>query len=191
MKTSRAFRPLPIAALTAILTLAACSSAAGPSAPPSASPPAQDLPGSAAPGNADGSTGNPGTGIVNPDPGGAGPVDPGLGQAKLVVPKAGQLNPHPVSATNLQASVGGRRVLVKVSWYSGVEPCNVLDSVKVERNGTNIAITPIEGTGDANVACIELAVLKATIVDLGELAPGTYTITAPNSEATPIEITVA
>lgn len=191
MKTSRALRPLPIAALAAILTLGACSSAAAPSAPPSASPPARDLPASVDPGGGGGNNGNSGIGIVNPDPGGPGPVDPGPGQPQLVVPKAGQLNPHPVTATNLQASVDGRRVLVKVSWYSGVEPCNVLDSVKVERNGTNIAITPIEGTGDANVACIEIAVLKATIVDLGELTPGVYTITAPNSEATPIEITVA
>lgn len=191
MKTLRAFRPLPIAALSAILTLGACSGGAAPSAPPSASPPAQDLPASIDPGGGGGSGGNPGTGIVNPDPGGPGPVDPGLGQAKLVVAKPGQLNPHPVTAANLQASVDGRRVLVKVSWYSGVEPCYVLDSVKVERDGTNIAITPIEGTGDPNVACIELAVLKATIVDLGELEPGTYTISAPSSEATPVEITVA
>lgn len=191
MKTVRAFRPLPIAALAAILTLGGCSSAAAPSAPPSASPPAQDLPASVAPGGGDGTTGNPGTGIINPDPAVPGPVDPGVAQPKLVVAKAGQLNPHPVTATNLQASVDGRRVLVKVSWYSGVEPCNVLDSVKVERDGTNIAITPIEGMGDPNAVCMELAVLKATIVDLGELEPGTYTISAPNSEATPIEITVA
>jgi hypothetical protein len=32
---------------------------------------------------------------------------------------------------------------------------------------------------------------KATIVDLGELDPGTWTITAPNGEATPINVTIS
>lgn len=191
MKTLRASRPLLTAALAATFTLGACS-AATPSTAPTPSPTANDLPASVAPGGGGGSGGNTGTGIVNPDPGVLpGPVDPGAGQPKLVVAKAGQLDPHPVTATNLQASVDGRRVLVKISWYSGVEPCDVLDSVKVQRDGTNIAITPFEGMGDANAVCMEMAVLKATIVDLGELEPGTYQISAPNSEAKPIEITVA
>lgn len=188
MKTQRASRPLLTAVLAATLTLGACSAAA-PSTAPTPSPTANDLPASIAPGG--GAGGNTGTGVINPDPGAPGPIDPGAGQPKLVVARAGQLDPHPVTASNLQASVDGRRVLVKISWYSGVEPCDVLDSVKVERDGTNIALTPIEGMGDPNAVCMELAVLKATIVDLGELEPGTYQITAPNSEAKPIEITVA
>jgi hypothetical protein len=39
--------------------------------------------------------------------------------------------------------------------------------------------------------CAEIAMLKATIVDLGELAPGNWTITAPDSEAPPVAITVS
>jgi hypothetical protein len=80
---------------------------------------------------------------------------------------------------------------VKVTWYGGVEPCSILDSVKVERSGNDIAITPFEGSGDVDAMCIEIAVLKATIVDLGELEPGAYRISSPGSEAPPIEITVA
>ena len=192
MTTSdRAFRPFLALALAAGLTVGACSSAGAPPAsdpPPSAQPPAANEPGG---GTGGGTGGDPGTGIGIDLPIRQPPMDPGAGQPTLIVPRPGQRDLRAVSPMTLQASVDGRRVLVKVTWYSGVEPCNVLDSVKVERSGTDIAITPIEGTGDANAACIEIAVLKATIVDLGELEPGTYRIGSPGSEAPPIEITVA
>ena len=83
-----------------------------------------------------------------------------------------------------------RRVLVKATWWSGIEPCNVLDSVKVERSGSDIEITLIEGTGDPNAICIEIAEQKATIVDLGELEPGTYRISSPGGDATPVVIVI-
>jgi hypothetical protein len=180
-------RPFVLAGLAAVLTLGACSSAAAPAS--SSSPPASPAPsaptqvpsGGASSGDPDTSVGAP------PDPG---PVDPGSGQPALVIPKPGQLNPRPLPAAKLEATVDGRRVLVKATWWSGVEPCNVLDSVKVERLANDIAITLIEGTSDANAACIEIAQEKATIVDLGELEPGTYRITSPGGEAPPVTITV-
>jgi hypothetical protein len=185
-------RPLVLVALATVLTIGACASGAAPAAssppssPPSASPSPSaptDLPGGG------GSSGDPGTGIGGPvDPG---PVDPGTGQAKLVIPKPGQLNPRPLPAATLEATVDGRRVLVKATWTSGVEPCNVLDSVVVDRAGTDIAITIVEGTSDPNAMCIEIAMFKATIVDLGELEPGTYTISSPGGEAQPITVTVS
>ncbi len=191
MTTSdRAIRPFLALALAAGLTVGACSSAGAPPAsdpPPSTQPPAASEPGA---GNGGGTGGDPGTGIGSDLPIRQPPIDPGAGQPTLVVPRPGQRDLRPVSPMTLQASVDGRRVLVKVIWYSGVEPCNVLDSVKVERSGTDIAITPFEGTGDANAMCIEIAVLKATIVDLGELEPGTYRIGSPGSDAPPVEITV-
>ncbi|MDQ3128749.1 MAG: hypothetical protein M3Q66_09910 [Chloroflexota bacterium] len=187
MTTSdRALRPLLALALAAGLTVGACSSAGAPPASdpqPSTQPPAANEPGG-------GTGGNPGTGIGIDLPIRQPPIDPGAGQPTLVVARPGQRDLRPVTPMTLQASVDGRRVLVKVTWYSGVEPCNVLDSVKVERSGTDIAITPFEGTGDANAMCIEIAVLKATIVDLGELEPGTYRIGSPGSDAPPVEITV-
>ena len=183
MTTSdRAIRPLLALALAAGLTVGACSSAGAPPAsdpPPSNQPPATNEPGG---GTGNGTGGDPGSGIG---------IDLPIRQPPLVVPRPGRRDLRAVSPMTLQASVDGRRVLVKVTWYSGVEPCNVLDSVKVEQSGTDIAITPIEGTGDANAACIEIAVLKATIVDLGELKPGAYRIGSPGSAAPPIEITVA
>ena len=186
---TRLHRPLALAALAAVLMIGACAGAAAPAAsssPPSASPSptnATDLPGGG------GSSGDPGTGIgggsVDPAP-----VDPGTNQAKLVVPRPGQLNPRPLPAAMLEATVDGRRVLVKATWWSGVEPCNVLDSVKVERSGNDIAITLIEGSSDLNAICIEIAMQKATIVDLGDLEPGTYTISSPGGDAAPVTVTV-
>ena len=190
MKTPIAFhRPLAIVGLVAALTLGACASGAASTVSPSPSTPASpsgDLPGG---GGSSGSSGGPVSGIgnpVNPDP-----VDPGTGQAAVVVAKPGQLNPRPLPAAVLEASVDGRRVLVKATWWSGVEPCYVLDSVKVDRSGFDIAITLIEGTSDPNAACIEIAMQKATIVDLGELEPGTYTITSPGGDAAPLTVTVS
>ncbi len=185
-----------ILALVAALVIASCSGSAAPSpspqpsAPPSAGPIASEPPASVDPGNAGGGTsGDPGTGVGGPA--GPTPVDPGAGQPALVIPKPGQLDPHPVSPQQLQASVDGRHVLVKITWTSGVEPCYTLDSVKVERSGMTIALTVLEGSSDPNAMCIEIAMVKATIVDLGELEPGTWTITAPNSEAAPITLTIA
>jgi hypothetical protein len=87
--------------------------------------------------------------------------------------------------------VNGHHVLIRVTWWSGVEPCNVLDSVMVERSATTITIQLIEGTGDASVACIEIAQQKATIVDLGDLDPGTYTVSAlGGGDAVPVTVKV-
>ena len=197
MTSPTGFRPV-VLGLLAVLLLGACSSAAAPSNPssavgptPSAPAPSSD-PSDSAGGGASGDPGQtdpsvPVGGIVNPTP-----VDPGLGQPKLVIPRPGQLNPRPVGAASLEPAVNGHRVLVKVTWWSGVEPCNVLDSVKVERSGTAITIQLIEGSGDAHAICIEIAEQKATIVDLGELEPGTYTISAGGKgDATPVTITVS
>jgi hypothetical protein len=109
----------------------------------------------------------------------------------IVLPKPGQLKPHPVGVTLLEAALDGPRVTIKVSWYSGVEPCYVLDSVRVDEGASEFVLTVIEGTSDPNAACIEIAMYKATIVDLGELEPGEYTIRASQGEAPPITVTVS
>lgn len=180
---------LVVAAIS--IGLAACSSSAAPSAStpatlepnPTAVPPADNGAGG---GSSGGSAGTGGGVIIDPTP-----VDPAASQPTIVVPRPGQKNIHPVSPTALQASVDGHRVLVKVSWWSGVEPCNVLDSVRVDRSGTDVAITILEGSSNLDAVCIEIAQLKATIVDLGDLEPGTWTISAPNSEAPPIQVTIS
>jgi hypothetical protein len=180
-----------LVAAAVTLGLAACSSSAAPPASIPATIGPNPTPVPTADGGAGGasSSGNAGTGggaIIDPTP-----VDPAAGQPRIVVPEAGQKNIHPVGPTALQASVDGRHVLVKVTWWSGVEPCNVLDSIRVDRSGRSVAITIFEGSSNLDAMCIEIAQLKATIVDLGDLEPGTWTIRAPNSEALPIQVTIS
>jgi hypothetical protein len=186
---SRPSRPgsLLLVSVLSILAVAACGGGAGQSPPVASAAPPAGSPSAGSPsapggGNGDRPSGGPG------DPGGG---DPGAGQATIVVPRPGQLNTHAVGVTLLEAAVDGRHVTVRISWYSGVEPCYVLDSVKVDEGANEFVLTVIEGTSDPNAACIEIAMYKATIVDLGELAAGTWTIRASQGDAQPISVTVA
>lgn len=177
----RRYRPFPLVAVFAILAVAACSGG-GPQPPAGSGAPPADAPSAPGGGSGDTPSGVPG------DPGGA---DPGAGQATILVPRPGQLNPHAVGVTLLEAAVEGRHVTVRINWYSGVEPCYVLDSVRVDEGANEFVLTVIEGTSDPNAACIDIAMYRATIVDLGELAPGTWTIRASQGDAQPITVTVA
>jgi hypothetical protein len=175
----------PLALVAALsLTVAACSSgAAAPSAAPTASPPSASP--QPSPADPDGSV----TGPSDPGLGGGGD-DPGDGGA-IVIPHPGTFGPHPVGVQVIEPSVDGRRVTVKLTWTSGVAPCYVLDSVIDSRGGNDIELTVVEGSADKGAVCIEIAQTKSTIVDLGELAPGEYTIRATDSEIPPVTITVA
>lgn len=160
--------------MTAVL--AGCTGGAG-TASPTQPPPATvtpDDPVSAGPG-----AGN----------GGGLPGDPGAGQPAMVTPVAGLLQLREVGAHRLTAAVDGRSVAVRVEWWSGVEPCSVLAGVDVGRDGNVFRLTVREGTADPNAACIEIAVLKGTIVELGELEPGEYVIRAMG-DAPAITVTV-
>jgi hypothetical protein len=183
-------------ALIAVLTVAlgACSSAAAPSAPPSA--PALS-PSPSQPPSAGLSSGpdDPVTQPADPGAGGGSSGSGGIGGSgdggDLVIPHPGTINPHPVSVQSMVTNVDGRHVTAKLTWTSGVEPCHVLDSVVVSRDGSAIDVTVVEGAADANAICIDLAKTKSTIVDLGELEPGTYTIAATNSQIPPVSVTVS
>ena len=156
--------PLAVAFL-----VAACSS----SAAASVSPTDPGAP-SAAPGATDGIIAGPDEPVT--DVPGKPHVDPGPGGATLVTPKPGQLDIHPVSLESIAATVDGRRVVLTAFWTSGVEPCYTLDTIVVARGEGSFTITLREGHGPGDVACIELAQLKATRIDLGDLEPGTYTV---------------
>jgi hypothetical protein len=118
------------------------------------------------------------------DPGGLPPA------GELTVPRPGQLDVRPIPAETLSARVDGRRVVVSIGWTSGVEPCNVLDSIVVERGDGTFAIALREGHGPGDQACIAIAMMKTAEVDLGELQPGTYVISDATGGATPIEVVV-
>ena len=188
MPTSRGLAPL-----LAVFVFAACSAAAGPGPTPVPTP--QPTP-TAVPGPGGvggGSGGNVGGGVAPPggivDPGGG--VDPILGQAQFVTPTLNLINQHPVSVQHIRAAADAKGASVELRWWSGVAPCSALDSVKVEKDepSKTVKLTVIEGSGRGEMACIDIAQLKATVVDLGVLPAGTWTISAMgDAPAIPLDI---
>jgi ABC-type transport system substrate-binding protein len=171
------------------LVLAGCASSAALTPTPPAAPTPTPVPGGSDGGSGSGgSGGNSGGGIV--PPGGGAFIDPLLGQAAVFVPQPGQQDVHPVSVQLIRAGVDGSRVSVELRWWSGIAPCSVLDSVDVSQDGSTYTLTVNEGSSGQQVACVDLAQLKATVVNLGDLAPGVYTIAA-TGDAEPITVTVA
>jgi hypothetical protein len=177
-------------ALALVLVIAACGAAAPSPTPvetPRATPTAVPGVGGQPGGGSGGSTGTgtdpgfPGGGIVFPFPIAPTPVDdPLLGDATTVMPVPGRLNPRPVNVQLVRAAVDHGNVRAELRWWSGVEECYATDSVQVDRDdgAKSIRLTVIEGTNQGDMACIDIAVLKATVVDLGDLAAGTWTISA-------------
>ena len=195
--------PSPFQAGTALVLaaiLAACGAAAAPSAAPTAPtvPSATPTPVPGAPGNggiggiggggSTGSGGGTGGGGAILPPGGGGP-DPLLGAATWVSPVAGQRDPHPVNVQLVRAAADGRHVTVELRWWTGVAPCSVLDSVTVATDAAahTVLLAAIEGSGAGDIACIDIAQLTATTVDLGELAAGSWTISA-TGDAAPVTL---
>lgn len=174
------FRSSLVAGLILASSLGACS--AGAAAPASTSPtppPPTEVPGGLE---------SPDTGVVGIGIGGGGGGE--AGQPQFVLPRPGTQNPRPVSVESLEARVDGRNAVVVATWWSGVEPCYVLDSAAFEREGNTITVSLTEGAGQGDAMCIELAVEKATALDLGELEPGEYTVMAAEGPAEPITFTI-
>ena len=92
---------------------------------------------------------------------------PGLSY-ELVQPKPGMQDDQEVPFARAKGKKDS--TTLTVIFWSGVEPCNVLDRVEVEETPKDVTITLYEGsdpqTGDA--ACIEIAVKKAVEVELDE-----------------------
>jgi hypothetical protein len=185
--------------LPLVLLIAACGSATAPSptrpaetprATPTAVPGGGGEPG-ATPGSGGGAVGggaggNTGSGVavfpIPPLPG----DNPLLGNATSVVPRPGRLDPHPVSVQLVRAAVGDDGVRVELRWWSGVEECYATDSVQVERDdpAKTIKLTVMEGSNGGDIACIDIAMLKTTVVDLGALGAGTWQISAEGDAPT-------
>lgn len=106
-------------------------------------------------------------------------VAPALGQAagstvnqpdgaQLVVPRPGMENVHPIPWDSYRV-INPRTV--RIFFWTGVEPCNVLDHVNVRYLDRQVRVTLFSGNDPAagdDVACIEIAVLKAVDVHLSQ-----------------------
>lgn len=193
---------LPLLLTTVVLTLAACAGGAGPSPSPSPGPIGTPKPTPTAvpgdPGTGVGGGGggtDPGTGIGVPVPPGGG-VDPNLdplfGDANYVTPGKDLVNPHPVNVQLVRAIQNGDgTVTAELRWWSGVAPCYQLDHVEIAKDeaARTLRFTVIEGSGKGDIACIEIAQLNATTVDLGKLAAGEWKLSA-EGDAPEINLTV-
>ncbi|GAA2868008.1 hypothetical protein GCM10010517_27710 [Streptosporangium fragile] len=93
-------------------------------------------------------------------------ADPTGGAPKPTRPEGGTENPRKVGWLTATPSKDGRSL--RVVWWSGVEPCNVLDRVTVRETARKVTVTLWEGPSAKvqNVACIEIAIKKVTTVKL-------------------------
>lgn len=115
---------------------------------------------------------------------------PPPGSGELVVPKPGQVDVREIPADLLEADVDGRSVTIRITFTSGIEPCYVLDTIVVTRGDHAFALALRQGHAPGDFVCIDIAVTRHALVDLGDLEPGTYTITDATGGATPIEVVV-
>lgn len=85
---------------------------------------------------------------------------------KPVKPTGDAINVHKIRWTQAKAVSKGKKV--RLTWWSGVEPCTVLDKVKVKETSKKVTITLYEGTSPKarNMSCIMIAIEKTTTVKL-------------------------
>ena len=86
---------------------------------------------------------------------------------RLVEPSEAELNDvRPIPWQDVKVIDGGTRLIV--IYYSGVEPCNVLDRVEVTEASDRVEVAIYEGSDPrgGDVACIELAEKKGVEVTL-------------------------
>lgn len=158
-----------LAALAVTLTLfAGASAAAHPTVtPPDGTPPTMPciIPLAEDSGSRPNTLGDPdgtiGIGLFDP------PI-PWTDGAVHVTPVPCVTDAHPVAIDHI--SVGADGVTLTIYWYGGVEACYSLSEVLVSRDADGLlAITVLEGTNPnlgVDMACIELAQLKATTITL-------------------------
>ena len=132
--------------LAAILILAACGSPSDPGAGGAPTSPDRPVTSTPEPPEPDDPIPSPGASRVEPRPGQADVRKVGWEEYSKLGPKE-----------------------LEITYWSGVEPCYVLDHVDVEEDDTEVTITLFEGHSpmDEDTACIEIALLKSVVVELG------------------------
>jgi hypothetical protein len=90
----------------------------------------------------------------------------------MVEPTPGMHGVHPIGWNTADAGYDDRTVVV--NFWSGIEPCSVLDHVDVAYGVDTVTITLYEGSDPSSgrVACIDIAQYKATTVTLDQPLDG-------------------
>ena len=90
------------------------------------------------------------------------------GRPERVRPRPGMSDLRPVAGEKARLTPDGRHL--RVVYWSGVEPCNVLDHVDVGYATESVTVTLYEGSDpeQPDVACIEIALQKVVKVSLEE-----------------------
>ncbi|WP_246083734.1 hypothetical protein [Nonomuraea diastatica] len=85
---------------------------------------------------------------------------------KQVKPTGDAINVHKARWAKAKPVAKGKKL--QLTWQSGVEPCTVLDRVKVKETSKRVTVTLYEGTSPKakNVSCIMIAIEKTTTVKL-------------------------
>ncbi|WP_204056545.1 hypothetical protein [Microbispora corallina] len=83
-----------------------------------------------------------------------------------VTPVGHTLRTHKVTWLSATPVDDGARL--RLVWWSGVEPCSVLDRVEVKESADEVVVTLYEGQDrrSPDAACIEIAIQKTTTVAL-------------------------
>jgi len=104
----------------------------------------------------------PGSGIPTPSP----------DTPQIVQPTPGMSDVRPTAFDT--ATIGDDDRTVTIAFWSGIEPCAVLDHIDVAYGTAAVTITLFQGhdSNAGDVACIEIAVLKQTTVTLDEPLAG-------------------
>ena len=81
-------------------------------------------------------------------------------------------------------------LVVTATWWSGVEPCTILDSIVVDKADATYTVTIREGSSPQEIACIAIAEQHTTEFEIPDVPAGTWTIRDSGGTAPPVEVTV-
>ena len=100
------------------------------------------------------------------------PVEPVPLDPSIVLPAPGMDNVHPTSFDT--ATIGDDDRTLTITFWSGVEPCYVLDRVDLAYGADTVTVTLFQGsdTSAVDVACIDIALLKQVTVRLDQPLAG-------------------
>ena len=98
--------------------------------------------------------------------------DPGAGEPQIVEPTPGMDNVGPTAFDT--ATIGADDTTLTIAFWSGVEPCYVLDHVDVSYGADAVHRDAVPGIGPnaGDVACIDIALQKQVTITLTSRSPG-------------------